>query len=485
MRSPTSPMACAAALARLADDHSAGRSSSGGDGLASGARCCDAEVCLDDVRACVLVTTCRGSRRSRDARAVFTLQRGAPSIRRRWRRIRRYQPGGGGDRGGRDPRHMRKLAVLVAEDNGTNQMVISKILARRASREDCRQRRGRARCDARGGFDIVLMDVNMPVMNGIEATKLYRFASIGRCPLPIVALTADATPEACARCKDAGMDSCATKPIEPARLIEIIESLVVDEAAGTETALPAEGVTHIAEHPKFRPSAAQSITPETLSDLEAIGGKEFVAELAGQFTIDAANILAELDAAARGGDVTAFREWAHALRSSAANIGAHGIYDMCVAWRQIGTGELASRGGDHVRRLGEEIERVRMALAEHLGTEATPARPMVEDAVGEARDAVRPEVAPERLVRVDADVELVVGTAGEPRPAVRFGAGARQTVRFNRAGGQDLGNNRPSARLRPFRGRGCAQLICWLVLAKNGRHRNAPHRLQPQAAHLH
>ena len=87
-------------------------------------------------------------------------------------------------------------------------------------------------------FDIVLMDVNMPVMNGIEATKLYRFASLGMPRIPIVALTADATAEASARCEEAGMDACVTKPIEPARLIEMIESLVADEAAGTETAPP-------------------------------------------------------------------------------------------------------------------------------------------------------------------------------------------------------------------------------------------------------
>jgi two-component system, sensor histidine kinase RpfC len=110
-----------------------------------------------------------------------------------------------------------------------------------------------------------------------------------------------------------------------------------------------------------------------LHDLEAIGGKDFVSELAGQFVADATGIIAELDAAAAQGNVTEFRERAHALRSSAANIGAHGIYDMCLAWRQISANELAGQGRAHVRRLTEEIERVRLALGEHLGTEAPPA----------------------------------------------------------------------------------------------------------------
>ena len=59
------------------------------------------------------------------------------------------------------------------------------------------------------------MDVNMPNMNGIEATKLYRFASLGQARVPIIALTADATPYAQERCAEAGMDGYATKPIEP------------------------------------------------------------------------------------------------------------------------------------------------------------------------------------------------------------------------------------------------------------------------------
>ena len=122
------------------------------------------------------------------------------------------------------PASKRKLAVLVAEDNRTNQMVISKILAR-VGHDVHLVDNGEAALDALNAhaFDIVLMDVNMPVMNGIEATKLYRFASLGMPRIPIVALTADATAEASARCEEAGMDACVTKPIEPARLIEIID----------------------------------------------------------------------------------------------------------------------------------------------------------------------------------------------------------------------------------------------------------------------
>ncbi|HEY5216754.1 MAG TPA: ATP-binding protein, partial [Pseudolabrys sp.] len=123
----------------------------------------------------------------------------------------------------------RSLSILVAEDNRTNQKVVAKILERAGHRamivDD-----GEAALDLLNvrEFDLVLMDVNMPVMNGIEATKLYRFASLGRPRVPIVALTADATEDVARRCEDAGMDACVTKPIEPHRLLEIIGTLVQD-----------------------------------------------------------------------------------------------------------------------------------------------------------------------------------------------------------------------------------------------------------------
>ena len=124
----------------------------------------------------------------------------------------------------------RSLSILVAEDKRTNQIVIAKILDRAGHRVTLVDN-GEAALDMleMQEFDLVLMDVNMPVMNGIEATKLYRFAALGRPHVPVVALTADATEEVARRCEEAGMDACITKPIEPNRLLEIIATLVPDE----------------------------------------------------------------------------------------------------------------------------------------------------------------------------------------------------------------------------------------------------------------
>ena len=138
-------------------------------------------------------------------------------------------------------------------------------------------------------FDLVLMDVNMPVMNGIEATKLYRFASLGRPHVPIVALTADATEEVKRRCREAGMDACATKPIEPHRLLEIISTLVADAAEAPRVAPQITEAPAHASPPRIVREAA--IDLDTIDALESLGGKDFVDELAAQFLDDAADIL--------------------------------------------------------------------------------------------------------------------------------------------------------------------------------------------------
>jgi two-component system sensor histidine kinase RpfC len=258
------------------------------------------------------------------------------------------------------------LSILVAEDKRTNQMVIAKILDRAGHRVTIVDN-GEAALDIleTQDFDLVLMDVNMPVMNGIEATKLYRFASLGRPHVPIVALTADATEEVKRRCREAGMDACATKPIEPHRLLEIIGTLVSDATKGPQVVSSKAEVAAQASV-GARNTREAAVDLDTIDALESLGGKEFVDELAAQFLDDAADTLRQLSDITSAGDVIAFREQLHALRSAAANIGARGIYEMCLAWRQIAPEDLARQGEFYLKGLREEFERVYAVLRERL-----------------------------------------------------------------------------------------------------------------------
>jgi two-component system sensor histidine kinase RpfC len=260
-------------------------------------------------------------------------------------------------------RRTRKLHILIADDNRTNQRVVGKVLER-AGYTTVIVGNGEEALDAMtvARFDLVLMDVNMPVMNGLEATKLFRFTALGQPHLPIIALTADITPEVAARCLEAGMDSCLTKPIEPAKLLDAIEQMVPAPPAPIEGA-KSPLVTDISSHPRFRPaSTLPSIDEGVLKELEALGGKDFLNEVTREFVRDAEVLIGNLAKAVDQEDVMMFRDRAHALRSGAANIGAKALYDLCLQWRQIIAAELHEDGKRHVERLSAELERVRHAL---------------------------------------------------------------------------------------------------------------------------
>jgi len=127
------------------------------------------------------------------------------------------------------------IRVLAAEDNDANRKVLAALLGAMGILP-VMVANGREALEAwrRGGWDLVLMDIQMPVMDGVEATKLIREAERreGRSRTPIIAVTANAAPQQEAAYLAAGMDAMVAKPIDLARLVEVIDSaLSLQEAA--------------------------------------------------------------------------------------------------------------------------------------------------------------------------------------------------------------------------------------------------------------
>jgi two-component system sensor histidine kinase/response regulator len=131
--------------------------------------------------------------------------------------------------------------VLLAEDNVVNQLLAASLLKRRGHRVTIVPN-GQDALDAIAvtAFDVVLMDVQMPIMGGLEATHAIRLGERATLSyLPIVAMTAHAMKGDRERCLDAGMDDYMSKPLSPAMLYEIVErvsNLRRDSATPTEPA---------------------------------------------------------------------------------------------------------------------------------------------------------------------------------------------------------------------------------------------------------
>jgi CheY-like chemotaxis protein len=146
------------------------------------------------------------------------------------------------------PRSQRPLRILVAEDNPINSKVALRLLERMGHRVD-------AAWDAQQAvaaveqteYDLVLMDCQMPNMDGYEATQAIRRLARGR-RLPIVAMTANAMADDRQRCLEAGMDGFLAKPVSTRHLYDLLEGLRAPGADG----LAAEGVRNAGE---FRPQS--------------------------------------------------------------------------------------------------------------------------------------------------------------------------------------------------------------------------------------
>ena len=271
---------------------------------------------------------------------------------------------------------VRPIRILVAEDNVTNQKVIGKLLGRDGHVVTIVDN-GEQAVEAltKGDFDLVLMDINMPIMNGLDATKLHRFASLGRPRIPIFALTADVTPDTRAACEEAGMDGCLHKPIEQAELRAALVKAAGRDMAGAAAGTPFSGdsspvasgeAVTAASIPDLDPMEIVLVDEATLGNLCQLGGAEFVADLVAQFTSDALGQINALRQTVQDIDAAGFRDIAHSLRSAAANVGARRMFALCLDWRNATTEEIVEQGEARLVLLMDILEATQVAMGVHL-----------------------------------------------------------------------------------------------------------------------
>ena len=130
----------------------------------------------------------------------------------------------------RNAKASRVLSILVAEDNKVNQGIVASMLGKLGHDLTIVEDGAQACAEVEDkDFDLVLMDIQMPVLGGIDATKWIRAMEGAKGEVPIVGCTADAFPEQIARFKDAGMQDVVTKPLNRARLLSAINGALDDE----------------------------------------------------------------------------------------------------------------------------------------------------------------------------------------------------------------------------------------------------------------
>jgi CheY-like chemotaxis protein/signal transduction histidine kinase len=213
------------------------------------------------------------------------------------------------------------VLVLLVEDNAINQQVARELLKRYGAVVDVAGH-GREAVDmvGRAFYDVVLMDVQMPVMDGLEATKAIR-ALPGGADLPIVALTAHALAEDRERCLAAGMNDYLTKPIDPDRLLAVLGQWIASAGVATEKSATTEKPA--VEPAPSAPAAALAGGIDGRKALARLGGNErLLRSVAAEFVRDYAGSAGELGRLVRRGDMEGARRLAHTVKGVAGNIAA-------------------------------------------------------------------------------------------------------------------------------------------------------------------
>ncbi len=217
--------------------------------------------------------------------------------------------------------------VLLVEDNAINQQVARDLLQRFGASVDV-ARNGREAVEMVKGtfYDVVLMDVQMPVMDGLTATRCIR-ALPGGADLPIVALTAHALAEDRDRCLEAGMNDYLTKPIDSGRLLAALGQWIAPAAAAADEG-PAPGEGRGTPVPGEAPDAAAPMGLDTAKALARLGGNErLLLSVAAEFCRDYRESAGVLVRRLEAGDLDGARRLAHTVKGVAGNIAADALAD--------------------------------------------------------------------------------------------------------------------------------------------------------------
>ncbi len=234
---------------------------------------------------------------------------------------------------GTDGDFLPPLHVLVAEDNAVNQRVARGLLEKRGHRVTVVPDGRRAvAAVAAGGVDVVLMDLHMPEMDGIAATRAIRGLDGPAAAVAIVAATAGAMEHEVRRCLEAGMDAAVAKPIDPRALFRTL-ALVLGPLEAEPEAEDDDDPTALLEagDGPFEPAVYDALAEQL--------GADTADELVAAFEEAASEALETIATARAAGDAAGMADAAHGLKSAAGSIG------LRTAWRWAQTVEDAAGAG--------------------------------------------------------------------------------------------------------------------------------------------
>ena len=258
------------------------------------------------------------------------------------------------------PQPLAPFHALVAEDNLVNQEVVQGMVEALGGRVTVVEN-GRRALDAfaDGGFDVVLMDCQMPVLDGYGASRAIREHEAGSGQggrVPIIALTAHALGDDREKCLAAGMDDYLAKP-----------TVLRDLARALRDHLPEKAIAEppVEVSPTVAPAA--DLDREAIEKIRALGGNTssaFLEKVLNTYLQTTPALVERMRSALVAGEALALADAAHTLKSSSASLGAERLATLCRSLEKAGREERLDRAPALFSRLEAEFAQIKTALAE-------------------------------------------------------------------------------------------------------------------------
>ncbi len=257
----------------------------------------------------------------------------------------------------------RSLHVLLAEDSPVNQRVAMAMLEKGGHRVTVASNGRQAiAMFTKQPFDLVLMDVQMPEMDGLEATHAIReYEQTAGGHVPIVALTAHAMKGDRDRCLSSGMDAYVTKPIRSKELLRVIASVTASSApveAANESA-PADIVNG---NGAARGSNNGIDWPQALEALD--GNRQLLGELIDIFREECPKLRTEIQTAIAGGDLASLRRAAHTLKGALGHLAASNTQELAQQMEDLARRQNLAGATSLWPKLQVELDRLMPELGE-------------------------------------------------------------------------------------------------------------------------
>lgn len=252
---------------------------------------------------------------------------------------------------------LKNIKILLVEDNPINQKVAVAVLKKEGYRVDAVEN-GFLAVEAAGqnNYDLILMDVQMPEMDGVEATRLIREKEGGKRRSVIIAMTANVMSEDKDRCLEAGMDDYISKPLEPGEVFSVLGKWVRARVDDVPVRQKEASVSRV-EPDKGGPSDA--IIDMESAMLRFGDDREFYRELIGDFLNYVPGRIKALEEAVQARDVENIQSYAHSIKGAAGNLSARKIFSTALRIENRGSGGVLEDVSLLVEELKSEIARLK------------------------------------------------------------------------------------------------------------------------------